>query len=208
MFCLLVVLGLSPVFGENRVYELTGTRDVIAGFYVETDLPLKFQRLGGPDNQGYFFYLYNLHNYSTEWRIGDGRTESEITDDYMALGSNDGPPEGGWRTLSDDKKRDFKVIKKPSLWYGLKQTEEKGGSGCLDGGVVCLDRGSNRWIMLEGSDPRMCDHKTDCKGAFDEICPREKPATCQGTLLPVVLSTVVTLILTLCVILAILLFVR
>ena len=206
---MVAVLGVSPVFAENRVYELTGTRDIVAGLYVETDFPLKFQRLGGPDKQGYFVYLYNLHNDSTQWRIGDGRTETEITDDYMALGGNNGaPPEAGWRTLSDNKKRDFKVIKKPSLWYGLKQTEENGGSGCLDGGVVCLDRSTNKWIMLAGNDPRMCDHKTDCKGAFDEICPRKKPAACQGTVVVVIVSIVVTLILTLCVVLAILLFIR
>ena len=40
MLWMVAVLGVSQVFAENRVYELTGTRDVVAGLYVETNFQL------------------------------------------------------------------------------------------------------------------------------------------------------------------------
>ena len=54
----------------------------------------------------------------------------------------------------------------------------------------------------------MCDHKTDCKGALDENCPRKSACHPTDVVLPVIVSSLITLIFTICVVLAMLLFIR
>ena len=60
--------------------------------------------------------------------------------------------------------------KKSSLSSTLKETEENGGSTTLDGGVICLEKDSDKWIMLTKEDPKMCDHNRDCREGWDENC--------------------------------------
>ena len=37
-------------------------------------------------------------------------------------------------------------------------------------GVVCLEHGTSKWIMMTGDDERMCDNKKDCRKGWDENC--------------------------------------
>ena len=43
--------------GRVRGFEITGTQQVVAGLYVETNNPLKFQNIGGKVH-GYSYHLF------------------------------------------------------------------------------------------------------------------------------------------------------
>ena len=134
MLCLvLAVLGTS-VIAERGVFEITETYNDLAGFYVQIDEHSKtFQQLGGPDDKGYFTYLYNLPNNPEVWHIGIGKNKERIKGFYSASDGNGGPSVENWKNNKGEVQV-FKVRKSPSLVSTLMQTEANGGSVTVDGG--------------------------------------------------------------------------
>ena len=164
-----VVLFATAILADKGVYEVTGGGG-FRGLYVELE-PLLFQKLGGPDGDGDFFYLY--HEISL-WKLGIGRNTTEKFEHYKASG-RDGDPLGwttitNWTSEQTVTKLTWRVIKKTSLASTLKETETNRGSATLDGGAICLDKSSKKWIMLAGDDSRMCDSNNDCLEVWDEDC--------------------------------------
>ena len=47
-------------------------------------------------------------------------------------------------------------------------SEANNGSTTLDGGALCLNQTSDKWIILNGEDSRICDSNQDCQNAWDE----------------------------------------
>ena len=174
LFLAVAVLGAVSL-EDKKVYEVTGTDEAIAGLYVETEVPRIFQQLGGPDEQDDFLYLYRLSHHSKMWYIGFGMNREQIQAAYRAWGSSYGEPAThGWRQAGKHTTRTekFRVKKKPNLASTLEQTMERGGSLIHDGagGVVCLEQGTDKWIMMTSGDERICDGKKDCKKNWDESC--------------------------------------
>ena len=82
---------------ENRVFEITGTEKLFAGFYVENKYPaIRFQKIGGKDAYGNFHFLFTTFHSV--------------------------PPKDGWKSKSG-KIKHFKVNQRSSLVYSLEQTE-------------------------------------------------------------------------------------
>ena len=161
----LLLLGVTTGWADNGVFEVNG--GPFRGLYVELEQPLLFQKLGGPVRDGDFHYLYHE---SSVWKLGIGKNENEKFEHYKASG-RDGDPLGWTVTLGwAATKPAWSAIKKTSLASTLKETEANRGSATLDGGAICLDKSSKKWIMLAGDDSRMCDSNNDCLEAWDEDC--------------------------------------
>ena len=92
MLWLVVTVLATSALGENRVYSVTETNNPIAGFYVQIEENSEiYQQLGGPNDVGYFTYLYNDPNNTEVWNIGIGKNKEKITGFYTASGANEGP---------------------------------------------------------------------------------------------------------------------
>ena len=168
MLWLVVTVLATTALGENRVYSVTETNNPIAGFYVQIEENSEiYQQLGGPNDVGYFTYLYNDPNNTEVWNIGIGKNKEKITGFYTASGANEGPPVKGWKS-SNGKEKSFQVKKIPSLVSTLKETEENEGSSTLDGELICLKTNTSQWIRLRANDPKKCDGNVDCKNSRDE----------------------------------------
>ena len=116
MFC--IVLLYTAVSAERGVYEITDTDEIIAGLYVETEDPSTFQQLGGPDDEGYFLYLYSRPNNPTKWMLGDGKNKKRITNPYSAqahMQKMHEPPQDGWTSTKTGRTQRFKVSRRSSL---------------------------------------------------------------------------------------------
>ena len=193
------MLTTTTVLAENRVYELTiavaenGTYEPhpFEGLYVELEEPRVFQKLGGPDTNGHFHYLYENQSKDKWLMANRHKTSTQRRKAYWATGGNE-PPAEGWKSKrSNNTKEGWKLTKQQgALASTLEQAEEGKGSVTLDGGVLCLqnkkqdDVTSSRdnsktktgstttktWIMLEANDSRICDDNVDCEGAWDEDC--------------------------------------
>ena len=172
MFC--IVLLCTAALADTRVYEITDTDEIIAGLYVETEDPHTFQQLGGPDDEGYYLYLYNPPSNPTKWMIGDGKNVKRIEDSYSAqvvLQEQGVPPQNGWTSSETGIIQHFKVLERSSLVSTLKQTETNNGSLTLAGGAVCLDQSSNTWMMVAG--PIKCNDDEGCMEDLKHLCLRE-----------------------------------
>ena len=195
MLLLVAVALVSTSSAEKRVYEIIGTTGDFAGLYVETEVPRIFQQLGGPTEDGYFLFLYHLNWKPKEWRIGDRKKEikgQRITPAYKAVSKTDyEPPSEGWTGVRTGREKEFRVVKRPNLASTLEQTEEVGGSLASDGGVICVEQGTNKWIMLAKNDPKMCNQERDCEGGFDEHknCPSPLPISPIPPIQPLPTST-------------------
>ena len=148
LFLVVAVLG-TAAFAERGVYEITETDNDLAGFYVQIDEHSKtFQQFGGPDDKGYFTFLYNLPNNPEVWHVGFGKHVERIIGFYSASGGNDGPSVENWKSNKGEVQV-FKVRMSPSLFSTLMQTEANKGSATVDGRVGCPNypkirpRGSN-----------------------------------------------------------------
>ena len=161
-----LVLYAKNTLAEKRVYEITG-KDGTNGLYVETEHSQVFQNIGDKK-----LYLFRQSEELTEWRIGYGESINETQEYFKASGGKDEPPADGWTNMDGDPDRiNFKVEKRPTLVSSLKETEANSGSATLDGGALCLEKVTkDKWIMLEGGDPKICDSNKDCKEGWDEIC--------------------------------------
>ena len=161
-----LVLYAKNTLAEKRVYEITG-KDGTNGLYVETEHSQVFQNIGDKK-----LYLFRQSEELTEWRIGYGESINETQEYFKASGGKDKPPVDGWTNMNGDSDRiNFKVEKRPTLVSSLKETEANSGSATFDGGALCLEKVTkDKWIMLEGGDPKICDSKKDCKEGWDEIC--------------------------------------
>ena len=161
-----LVLYAKNTLAEKRVYEITG-KDGTNGLYVETEHSQVFQNIGDKK-----LYLFRQSEELTEWRIGYGESINETQEYFKASGGKDKPPVDGWTNMKGDSERiDWKVIKKPTLVSSLNETETNSGSATFDGGALCLEKMTkDKWIMLEGDDPKICDSNKDCKEGWDEIC--------------------------------------
>ena len=157
-----VTFGFSIASAENAVYQIVDTRSDVAGFYVETEKPLSFHKLG----TGNFTISFN----KTGWKLD--RAESETL--YQADGESDKPPETGWKDRKNKNKEvRWKLKRKNSTHTSTwQQIWKDKGSATLDGGVLCLEQKTNKpkGIMLAGNDPKMCDGNNDCQGGWDEDC--------------------------------------
>ena len=176
MFCIFLLC--KAALAERRVFEITDTDEIIAGLYVETEDPNAFQQLGGPDDEGYFLYLYNRPNNPTKWMLGDGKTKKRITDPYSAeahMQKMHEPPQNGWTSTKTGKIQRFKVLRRSSLLSTLEETEANGGSFALAGGAVCKDQGSNKWFLLTaGKGSQKCMDGKDCQEDISQFCLRRE----------------------------------
>ena len=176
MFC--IVLLYTAVSAERGVYEITDTDEIIAGLYVETEDPSTFQQLGGPDDEGYFLYLYSRPNNPTKWMLGDGKNKKRITNPYSAqahMQKMHEPPQDGWTSTKTGRTQRFKVSRRSSLLSTLEDTEAKGGSFTLDGGAVCKDQSSNKWFILTaGKGSEKCKDGKDCQEDVSQFCLRKE----------------------------------
>ena len=135
MLCLIVAVFGAAALAEKEVYIVFGTNSPIAGFYEQIDDSGKiFQQLGGPDDKGYFTYLYNLPNNPEAWHVGIGKNEERILPFYSASGGNDEPPIKNWKSNKGEVQV-FNVKKMPSVVSTLMQMEANEGSVTVDGGV-------------------------------------------------------------------------
>ena len=160
-----LVLYAKNALAEKRVYEITG-KDGTNGLYVETEHSQVFQNIGDKK-----LYLFRQSEELTEWRIGYGESINETQEYFKASGGKDKPPVDGWTNMNGDSDRiNFKVEKRPTLVSSLKETEANSGSATFDGGALCLEKVTGKWIMLEGDDPKICDSNEDCKEGWDEVC--------------------------------------
>ena len=128
--------------------------------------------------QGYHYYLC-LQPSTSEWKLGAGKkpenkgvTYEGVT--YTASGG-DGDPSSltnisDWKSDQQANPPIWYVIKKTSVASTLNQTKANQGFATLDGGAICVEKISKKWIMLDGDDARMCDSNEDCEGAWDEDC--------------------------------------
>ena len=119
MLSLVVTILGGTVWAEYKVFEIIGTKESFAGFYVETENALKFQRLGGRDRYDYFFYLYRNNREESLWNIGYGKNQQQITVAHKANSTTwkerNVPPKDGWTSARKGKIKGFKVIGRPSL---------------------------------------------------------------------------------------------
>ena len=101
-----VVLSATTILADQGVYEIPV--GPFKGLYVELEQPLLFQRVGGPDPEGDFFYLY--HEDSV-WKLGTGKNPTNKTENYKAP-KGDGDPLGrtnitSWESKKTNKPEDL-----------------------------------------------------------------------------------------------------
>ena len=139
--------------------------------------------LGGPDAEGYHFFLYKENTVSRQWCLGDGQRRDEITKTFFAWARElkNAPPKYGWRNMNR-KLQSFNVISRSGVISTLNETETHGGSLTSDGGIVCLKQNSNDWILLTHSDPMLCDQIQDCENGLDEITQCQQETTTTSTI--------------------------
>ena len=178
MFNIVITLLATSVLAQKKVYEVTNTREPFGGLYVETEKPYKFQKLGGPDAEGYHYFLYKESKSSGQWFLGDGQTRDKITKTFFAWAPQSAPPNNGWKNMMYKPQR-FNVISRSGVVSTLNDIETHGGSLTSDGGIVCLKQNSNDWILLTHSDPMLCDQNQDCENGLDENtqCQQETTTT-------------------------------
>ena len=135
MLCLVVAVLGTVAFAEKEVFRITETDNDLAGFYVQINDSSKiFQQLGGPDDKGYFTYLYSLPVNPGAWHIGVGKNEERIIGVYSASGGNNEPPIKNWKSNKGEVQV-FNVKKMPSVVSTLMQMEANEGSVTVNGGV-------------------------------------------------------------------------
>ena len=165
-----LVLIVTCISAEKKVFEVRGSGGIFGGLYMQTNLDYKFRKLGGPDEHGYHFFLYRKEEtmYAAKWVIGDkGKDDKEITDTFYATGSKSRPPWVGWKNTDHESER-FKVVWKSSAVSLLKDTEASGGSATSDGGIICSEKSTKAWILIDRNDMRICDRNNDCENGLDE----------------------------------------
>ena len=111
MFNIVITLLATSVLAQKKLYEVTNTPETFGGLYMETDKPYEFQKLGGPDSEGYHFFLYKENTLSRQWCLGDGQRRDEITKTFFAWAAPfaSAPPKNGWRDMKY-KIQSFNVI--------------------------------------------------------------------------------------------------
>ena len=168
----MIILLATTVLAQKKVYEVTNTPESFGGLYVETDKPYKFQKLGGPDADGYHFFLYKKRDSTSQWFIGDGKKGDTITNTYYARAfwpKRRVPPENDWKGVDfPNQSQEFNVIARPGVMSTVKDIETYGGALTSDSGIVCLQKKKSNWILLELGDKRLCDQNQDCKNGLDE----------------------------------------
>ena len=96
---------------EKRVYEIIGETGDFAGLYVETEMSRIFQQLGGPNEDGYFLYIYRLTYKPKQWRIGERNKDKkglQIIASFKAVSkTDDEPPSEGWKGVGTGRKKNF-----------------------------------------------------------------------------------------------------
>ena len=133
---------------------------------MELEEPLTFQKLGGPNKEKQFDFLYQLPEDQTTWWIGTGKSASHKIGSFHAPGGAE-PPATGWISMGNNTKGSWKLTKQQaSLASTLEQAEAEKGSATLDGGVLCL-LAHKTWIILAANDSRLCDENVDCEGGWD-----------------------------------------
>ena len=102
MFNIVITLLATSVLAQKKVYEVTNTREPFGGLYVETVKPYTFQKLGGPDAEGYHFFLYKENIFSPQWFLGDGQRHDEIIKAFYAWAPQNAAPKYlyGWRNMN------------------------------------------------------------------------------------------------------------
>ena len=158
MFYFAILLLSTTALAEKKVYEITGTVEYFSGLYVQTNQPFTFRQLKGPDPEGYFYYLYKEHGNASWWYLGGGKKQSEITKIFKAYSwNNKVPKKDGWVSVRTYYTETFNVIGRPSVMHNLNYIKANGGSATSGGGVICVEQDSNKWILLEQDDRRICD---------------------------------------------------
>ena len=74
------------------------------------------------------------------------------------------------------KGQKFYVEERSSVVSTLTETETLGGSGTSDGGIICLEKSTNNWIMIGPDDERICNRDNDCKNG---LCEQRDGKDCQ-----------------------------
>ena len=191
MFNIVITLLATSVLAQKKVYEVTNTREPFGGLYVETEKPNIFQRLGGPDAEGYHFLLYKESKSSRfpQWYLGDGKRGNAITNLFMAWAPQSTPPKHGWKNM-DNKYQNFNVISRSGVVSTLNKIEIHGGSFTSDGGIVCLKQHSNDWILLTHSDPMLCNQNQDCENGLDENPQCQQQTTTTSTKTAITTTTI------------------
>ena len=171
MLCFVVAVFGSVALAETEVYRINGTIKDAAGFYVQIDEDSKtYQKLGGLPNSDHFLYLYHLPKYPGNWNIGVRKNEEKVIRSLIsASGRNDRPPRKGWKWTKTGNALALEVTKNPSLVFTLNETEANEGSATVDGGLICLNQDSDKWIMMKEGGTRRCDNNQDCKNGMDVI---------------------------------------
>ena len=74
---------------------------------------------------------------------------------------------GGWKNMDHESEK-FTVVMKSGALSLLKDIEASGGSATSDGGIICLEKSTNAWIMIDRNDMRICNRINDCENGLDE----------------------------------------
>jgi len=164
-----LVLIFTCISAEKKVLEVWGSGGIFGGLYMQTNKDYEFRKLGGPDKDGYHFFLFRKEEtrFGAKWVIGDRKDDEEIIDIFYATGSNYRPPWDGWKNMEHESER-FKVVMKSGALSLLKDTEASGGSATSDGGIICSEKSTKAWILIDRNDMRICNKNNDCENGLDE----------------------------------------
>ena len=169
----LLVFCFSTVLANTKVYEISGTDGFFKGLYVETKNGLNeqtFQQLGESFSDGSRLFLFRQHEWSKKWWLGGWKEGTQFTVKFTAEAKWDHksvPPENGWKMIKSGLTKALKVTERPSLLSSLEQTEASGGSLTSDGGIICLETNSKRWIMIASDKSKICDKRKYCQNSLD-----------------------------------------
>ena len=176
---LILAIAAKDAEGATKAFQVSGTGDSRdEGFYIEDEDETHFKKIGEPDEDGDYYYLWldEATWFSNGgWKMGDGKNFSEVDVWYFAEGGQlDAPPTSGWKyddlfSQHAEQPNNIRVKPFPSLVSTSKQTEEAGGSLTMEGGVLCLDE-KDKWIHVREVCARkkfQCQNQMDRNACLD-----------------------------------------
>ena len=144
----------------------------------------RYQRMGGADEYGWYFYLYRGTERANTWVVGIGTSFEARRAWYRAPAGGGGdrlPPEEDWQAVFDRSKDgresgrdepDMRVTGVNLKEATADEIYEKGGEP-RDDGIVCKtrdqDSGNNgEWKYISWTDKQICDGTKNCENGLDE----------------------------------------
>ena len=174
VFLLLFLMSTALVADLPSVYVVE-VWEGFDGIYEEEKYPrLHFKRIGQPDSDGDYSFLYREPDHPDTWTFGYGEDFSNVRPYYRAPARAGKPASTQWKSVGDEFTRDFKVVEVKNITAaGLtKKLEEE--DVIQEETILCL---SSKFltqivVVIPKDDCRICNMNRDCKQGLDEAnCP-------------------------------------